>query len=322
MMDDSSRYKTKLCVGEKVFPDPYTIDEAYWISDSFSKLPHVLFPDIFAYLVATSGTFTSDNLKACKSLDAWNVFLSRHVGPLKLCSVDTSGVFVKAEVQASQTASKSYIAWVLCHPNGNIISAHCQCMAGLGEVCSHVAGVLYNIQAAVLHGLAEDSPTSRACQWNHQTATKKVQPSKVLDIVADMGMSVKRRRVDFVMPEAAFQAELQTLPAMCALKSSMSVGGDVVDSRTDLPYPIHKMFAILKKKLAPHDSELSQKHCEMLIGKLKKMYPKDVIENVERATVEQVASKEWQNQRHARLTASMFGEVVSHMEGGGQAHLW
>ena len=37
MMDDASRYKAKLCVGEKVFPDPYSVDEAYWTSDSLAK---------------------------------------------------------------------------------------------------------------------------------------------------------------------------------------------------------------------------------------------------------------------------------------------
>ncbi|XP_043204917.1 uncharacterized protein LOC122372108 [Amphibalanus amphitrite] len=317
-MYDSSRYKAKLCLGEKVFPDPYKIDEAYWISDSFEKLPLVLFPDIFAYLVSTSGTFTSDNLKAFKSLDAWNVFLSSHVGPLKLCSVDTSGVFVKAEVQASQTASKSYNAWVLCHPNGSVMSAHCQCMAGLGEVCSHVAGVLYKIQAAVLHGLTENAPTSKACQWNHQTATKKVEPSKVLDIAADMGIPAKRSSVEFIMSDAAFQTELQDLPAGCALQSSLPVSGDVVDGRTELPYPIYKMFSILKK-IAPSDAEPSRKYCEMLVNKLKKMYPSDVIGNVERATVDQGGSKEWLNQRHGRVTASVFGEVVSHVEGGRQS---
>lgn len=39
--------------------------------------------------------------------------------------------------------------WVITEPDGNIITAHCTCMAGLWETCSHVAALLFSVDVAV-----------------------------------------------------------------------------------------------------------------------------------------------------------------------------
>ena len=312
-MDDASRYKAKLCVGEKVLPDPYGVDEAYWTSD-LVKVPLVAFPDIFVYLVESSGTFTSDKLKAYKSMESWNVFVSGHVGLLKLCHFEEA-VFVKAIVQASQAASKSYEAWCLCKPDGTILSAHCQCMAGMGEACSHVAAILFKIQTAVLLGLNEKASTSKACKWNQQFS-KKVEPCTIKDIAADMGIPVKRRKVEFGLSDGVLLRELQNLPGESAIKTPLPVStSGMTDNRVDLPYPLYKMFNILKKQV-PGSHAMSREYGLQLLKKLKHMYPESLIKNVETATVGQANCKEWFNQRHGRLTASLFGEIVSHVDGG------
>jgi hypothetical protein len=33
--------------------------------------------------------------------------------------------------------------WIICENRGSIISAHCDCVAGKGKVCSHVAAILF-----------------------------------------------------------------------------------------------------------------------------------------------------------------------------------
>ena len=38
-------------------------------------------------------------------------------------------------------------AWIICEDNGLVESGHCTCMAGLGEVCSHVGAILFYVQA-------------------------------------------------------------------------------------------------------------------------------------------------------------------------------
>ena len=49
----------------------------------------------------------------------------------------------------SQRANDSPVdVWVICEADGTVESAHCTCMAGLGEVCSHVGAVLYYLESA------------------------------------------------------------------------------------------------------------------------------------------------------------------------------
>ena len=38
--------------------------------------------------------------------------------------------------------------WIICESGGKVFSAHCNCMAGLGESCSHAGAVLFAVEAA------------------------------------------------------------------------------------------------------------------------------------------------------------------------------
>jgi len=60
--------------------------------------------------------------------------------------------------------------WLGIKPDGTIICAHCNYMAGAGETCSHVAAILYAIMAG-MRLRDEISCTSEPCQW---LAPKKV----------------------------------------------------------------------------------------------------------------------------------------------------
>ncbi len=39
--------------------------------------------------------------------------------------------------------------WVIAEESGKIVAGHCDCMAGLGETCSHVASPLFAIESGV-----------------------------------------------------------------------------------------------------------------------------------------------------------------------------
>ena len=51
----------------------------------------------------------------------------------------------------------------------------------LGETCSHVAAILYKVEAAVRHGLTSQTCTDILYQWN-QTFKESVQPAPISDI--------------------------------------------------------------------------------------------------------------------------------------------
>ena len=44
---------------------------------------------------------------------------------------------------------KPLVPWVIAESDGQIHAAHCDCMAGLGETCSHVASLLWTVAAGV-----------------------------------------------------------------------------------------------------------------------------------------------------------------------------
>lgn len=46
-------------------------------------------------------------------------------------------------------SQKPLTPWVIAEDGGKIISAHCDCMAGLGESCSHIASLLWAVESGV-----------------------------------------------------------------------------------------------------------------------------------------------------------------------------
>ncbi|KXJ11481.1 hypothetical protein AC249_AIPGENE106 [Exaiptasia diaphana] len=174
---DLERYKDKLKItldGEKlVVNNPYESwdDEKYW-NNHPTSWPNIQFGDIWIYLVESPGPFTKERLKCYKSLLAYDYFISRKVGPVfthEISSKQEEGAIkvLKAEVRPGQAESKnSYLPWIICKKSGEIITAHCDCKAGLGETCSHAASIMFKVETAVKMGLTTDACTSKACRWN------------------------------------------------------------------------------------------------------------------------------------------------------------
>ncbi len=116
------RYFQKLKIDDKVeLPDLFT--------QNVKRLPEITYPDVYHYLVETESVYTREAVKAYRSLDAYNYFVSGKVG--SLCSYNVDDVYlVFGEVGASQTLSKTYSAWFVAKVTGEVISGHCTCMAG------------------------------------------------------------------------------------------------------------------------------------------------------------------------------------------------
>ena len=72
------RYYCTLDIDGEKFPDLYSIKEDDRIDDP-KKQPDLEYGDIYSYLIDTPGSYTKENLKAYKSLEAYNFFYSGHV---------------------------------------------------------------------------------------------------------------------------------------------------------------------------------------------------------------------------------------------------
>lgn len=131
---DKVDYVKKLTLQSlKLLPDPFNIEDTEWEAD-VTKLPDIQYPDICIYLIETPSEFSKDKLKAYKSLEAYNFFVSGHVQDVFIHQIEGSHFsYVKTKVLPSQRQGKketSYEVWVALHSSGWILSANCTCMAG------------------------------------------------------------------------------------------------------------------------------------------------------------------------------------------------
>ena len=64
--------------------------------------------------------------------------------------------------------------WIIIEEAGAVCSAQCNCMAGLEEVCTHIAAVLFYLEASArIQG--QQTSTQRKCQWIMPSFQKNVQ---------------------------------------------------------------------------------------------------------------------------------------------------
>lgn len=83
---------------------------------------------------------------------------------------------------------KVLLPWLIVAKDGSILSAHCTCMAGCGESCSHVAAVAFMVS---FQNSDNASCTEKLCRWSVPTAVQKVVPKRLKDI--DWGMPIKTK---------------------------------------------------------------------------------------------------------------------------------
>ena len=83
-------------------------------------------------------------------------------------------VYITLKVKHSQSMSRPPLKlWARIRLDGTIICVHCNCMAGAGEACSHMAAMLYAIMAGV-RMREETSCTSTLCRWLDPATIKQV----------------------------------------------------------------------------------------------------------------------------------------------------
>ncbi|KAL1474735.1 hypothetical protein MTO96_037767 [Rhipicephalus appendiculatus] len=179
------RYRQKLMFEGLELPDPLDADVVrFSFSSGCKNIPPVSAADIFVYLVEGACFYTKEQFKNSKLSDAYNSFVNgkvKRVSSFKAGKRGEGVVLIVACVEASQTLSKTYQSWCVVRDDGAVASAHCTCIAGLGECCTHVAALLFNVEATVRYGLDKQSPTDTACGWIE--VTKKAAAAPVSDIL-------------------------------------------------------------------------------------------------------------------------------------------
>ena len=102
---------------------------------------------------------------------------------------------VYIQVRHSQKFSETPLnCWIIIDNTGEICCAHCNCMAGLGEVCTHVAAILFYLKA-ISHIQGKETCTQQMCQWILPSFFKNVEYLSIADIDFT-SPSIKKRKLD------------------------------------------------------------------------------------------------------------------------------
>lgn len=319
------RYRQKLAVIGNI-DDPYVWSAGEYDSVDWQHWPDVQYPDIYNYLISTPGVYTQQELKAYKSLEAYKYFVDGWVSKLTVLRLSScpSSSLEMAHVRHSQSLSAAPVkAWVAVENVGTILCAHCTCMVGLGEACSHMAAILFVLDANS-HFKESQSCTSLPCSWL-PPSFKTVPYATIADI--DFSTPKQKRRklleqsprsIDDVICKRSdiqpSQDDLQCLykklsdcgkPAFLSIVPNFLEAYVPLSEQGVLPKPLTSLFSEHYLSLSYPDL-LDQ--CEVCFQAIS--LSAEQAKAIEETTKDQAKSKIWFQQRAGRVTASKMKAAV------------
>ena len=164
--------------------------EGEWCKD-LSSVPTSFGMDrVTTYLIQSPDkTFDQKSVRAFKSLRAYSHMEGGHVAMFRVNKFESSPIFmfIRAYCKPSQATTHVYPVHVcLDKRTGIIYGAECRCVAGLGECCSHVVAVCFQLDDFVSRGLKsvpdDVSCTEKSCQWIAPANISKVQPQQLTEV--------------------------------------------------------------------------------------------------------------------------------------------
>ncbi|KAK0153152.1 hypothetical protein N1851_005170 [Merluccius polli] len=117
--------------------------------------------------------------KSHKSLESYETFCCGWVQDLAIYKPpNAQNTVVLAKVMHSRRLCEPpLISWVIFTPSGQVCSAHCTCMAGVAESCTHVGALLFMVDACVR--LKEKATvTDEPAYWKLPSSINKVVPKQ------------------------------------------------------------------------------------------------------------------------------------------------
>ena len=215
---------------------------------------------------------------------------------------------------------KPLTPWFISMVDGKILAAHCDCMAGLGETCSHVSSLLWLIAVGVEKRDAL-TVTQKSAYWIMPPAIRLVPyaPIKEIDFIGKKRKSAcssstssscnKRRNIDPPTSE-----EKKFFDSLGSCKSAMPAVHSVISGYCDKYIP-SALSSDLPSVLTDlyNSSYLAFNYYDLL--KLASTtvenihVTSDQCKAVEMKTRDQSNSRLWFRMRAGRITASIFKSV-------------
>ena len=234
-----------------------------------------------------------------------------------------------SKVNHSQRLSETPLkSWLAVERNGNVLTGHCNCLAGLGGVCSHVGAILFAVEAGVRMRKSRTC-TSVPCQWLMPSGVGNVSYAELQEIDFTSSNTKKRKLDERISgltsqahptqakPRTAYGPSTQqiskfyerlhasgTKPAILSLVSPYNKDYVTKKAVMDLPTTLDGLYS----------EQLSSMSFTELLIKADEVFKemscsKEQAVNVEESTREQRNSKVWTKMRAGRITASNFHQI-------------
>ena len=310
-----------------------------WGKD-LSALQSFIFGDLFVYLIESRDkAYDRESLKAFKSLKGYKYFDEGFVTNTWIHTIpDTDFVYARSSCFSSLTVKQTYTVYVCLNRTGTVYSAKCQCKAGLGQACSHVAAVLFRLESLKLSNTTS-IPEDRTCtgklqQWN-VPSKREVQPVPVSEITffkAEYGKTTKSKQPRINDSSSTSSQDemanrmaefVETVQAVCP-SSGVLHFWDVADSREptilsqDMLLQGECEKLILYNPSVPYSSQPSNDLT--ILSEVIEEYMEaseispDLSTFIESITKDQANSELWKLLHNGRLTSSIFGEIIHRRE--------
>ena len=186
------QYLSKLTVAlshndTEEIPDPLKLSEG-WISEEEGVIlwPPTLYPDIFKFLAFHPSELASNHFSDYKTSKGYGYYERGWLKPLSSNEIypDSQLCLLKTTHMPSRSISDvpHKLGVCLVKKTGQIMAAHCSCVAGIGQTCNRVAAALFRIEATVHMGFSNPSCTSTTCEWlpnDTQVKSEKIKDLKL-----------------------------------------------------------------------------------------------------------------------------------------------
>ena len=130
---------------------------------------------------------------------------------------------------------------MICEESGEVCCAHCNCVAGLGEACTHVGAVLFYLETStkVNNGV---SCTQQKCQWVIPSFQREIPylPVKELDFTSAKG---KQKKID----SAISQHSSSNATEASSTSTSVSLTGNLATVAKPISSEVDDFFLKLSK---------------------------------------------------------------------------